>query len=84
MVFTSRDADKAQDLFQTLQRVGPPMGIRFDEPMLAELPNDRTQTFLQGIEEHLTRETQMVRGRCEAGMVNNGYLGGGDGEWWFG
>nr|BAJ07610.1 piwi [Ephydatia fluviatilis] len=60
MVFTSRDADKAQDLFQTLTRVGPPMGMRFDEPQLAELPNDRTQTFLQGIERQLTPETQMV------------------------
>ena len=60
MVFTSRDADKAQDLFQTLTRVGPPMGMRFDEPQLAELPNDRTQTFLQGIEKQLTPETQMV------------------------
>lgn len=62
MVFTNRDADKAQDLFQTLTRVGPPMGMRFDEPQLAELPNDRTQTFLQGIERQLTPETQMVGG----------------------
>ena len=74
MVFTSRDADKAQDLFQSLQRVGPPMGMRFDEPMLAELPNDRTQTFLQGIERQLTPETQMVS-LCLLVHVHNNLAG---------
>ena len=60
ILFTGRDAPKAQDFIQTLQRVGPPMGFRVGEPTPVELRNDRTDAILRAISENLTEKTQMV------------------------
>lgn len=60
ILFTGRDAPKAQDFIQTLQRVGPPMGFRVGEPYALELQNDRTDTILRTITKNLTKDTQMV------------------------
>ncbi len=65
IVSTERDRDKANDFQQTMERVGPPMGIKVNrDPRIIALKNDRTDSFLSCIEASVTRETQMVSSVC--------------------
>lgn len=58
---TRRDAEKAQDFVQTLQKVGPAMGIQVTRHCnMIALDNDRTDTFLNNIKGNLEKSTQMV------------------------
>ncbi|XP_050410260.1 piwi-like protein 1 [Patella vulgata] len=57
---TRRDSGAAQDLVQTLNRVGGPMGMRIQSPRMYELQNDRNETFLSTIKQNLTKDTQLV------------------------
>lgn len=58
---TRRDSDKAQDFVQTLQKVGPAMGIQVSRSYnMIALDNDRTDTFLNNIKSNLEKTTQMV------------------------
>ena len=58
---TNRDSDKAQDFVQTLQKVGPAMGIDVTRRCsIITLENDRTETFLNNIKRNLTASTQLV------------------------
>ncbi|KAK2155427.1 hypothetical protein NP493_2079g00007 [Ridgeia piscesae] len=60
MLFTRRDAPKAHDFLQSLGRVGPPMGIRVNKPVMCELPDDHTQTYLRTLEDQVGPNTQMA------------------------
>lgn len=61
---TGRDADKAQDFVQTLQKVGPAMGIDVSRRCaMITLDNDRTETFLNNIKRNLNSSTQLVSPR---------------------
>ena len=58
---TRRDADKAQDFVQTLQKVGPPMGMKVGRPNMIELPTDKSDVLLDAISNNLRRDsTQLV------------------------
>lgn len=58
---TGRDQDKAVDFYQTLQKVGPAMGIEVNNRCQTIRTNDdRTDTFLRAIRDNLTEKTQMV------------------------
>ncbi|XP_048257294.1 piwi-like protein 1 [Haliotis rufescens] len=61
---TQRDSPLAQDLVQTLGRVGPPMGMNFSKPLMCQLQNDRNETYLQYLRQNITEHTQMVICLC--------------------
>jgi len=60
MIYTKRNAQSAKDLFEALQRVGPPMGMQVAMPQTCELPDDNTQTFKQAMQQNVTRDTSLV------------------------
>ena len=60
VVFTDRDKDKTMEFIRTLTKVCDPMGIRVAQPRLCNLPNDRTDTFIQNIKGNVTDRTQLV------------------------
>lgn len=60
MVFTSRDAGVAEEFYQTLERVGPPLGIKVASPQVCQLQNDQTPSFLQALKEKSNPDTQLV------------------------
>ncbi|ESO84639.1 hypothetical protein LOTGIDRAFT_131825 [Lottia gigantea] len=59
-IATKRDGGSAGDLVDTLIRVGGPMGMRINQPMVCELQNDRNETFLETLRKNLTERIQMV------------------------
>ncbi|XP_048752927.1 piwi-like protein 1 isoform X2 [Ostrea edulis] len=60
ILFIRRNSAQAQDLVQTLSRVGPPMGMNIATPTACELPDDRTDSFLGAMKDHVTPETQLA------------------------
>ncbi|KAK2566274.1 Piwi-like protein 2 [Acropora cervicornis] len=58
--FVNRDKSKALDFINMMRKVTPSMGIQVNEPLIIDLPNDRTETFLRSIRENLTPQVQMV------------------------
>ena len=49
VVFLRRNLGKGQNFVLTLQRVGPPMGMRVRNPKMIELPTDKTDVLLERI-----------------------------------
>ncbi|CAB3989275.1 piwi 1 [Paramuricea clavata] len=60
LLSTSRDSGIAQDFLQTLQRVCGPMGIKVAKPMMCELRDDKTETYLRTMQEKMTDSVRMV------------------------
>lgn len=60
LVYPGRNAGNARELLKALQRVCPPMGMNITAPMMVELPNDNTQTYLSCLQEKVTRNTKLV------------------------
>jgi len=48
-VFPSRERQKAEIFCNTLQKVGPPMGLNVQNPQLIELDRDTSQAYTQAI-----------------------------------
>lgn len=59
-VVSQRDRDNAQNFCATLDRVGPPMGMRIGRPTVVTIPDGRPATFVRAIQESLTPTTQLV------------------------
>ncbi|KAG1974044.1 piwi-like protein 1 [Pimephales promelas] len=59
MFYTRRNADVAQGLLQTLNRVAGPMGIRMQRAIMIEY-EDRQESLLRALQQNVARETQMV------------------------
>ena len=60
MVYHNRNRNQAENFIKTVKHVGPQMGIDVSEAIPIELPNDRTETYLQTIRSHLNPEVQIV------------------------
>ncbi|XP_062615032.1 piwi-like protein 1, partial [Saccostrea cucullata] len=60
IVFTRRNSPQAQDLVQTLSRVGPPMGMQINSPTICELPDDRNDSYLTALKQYVTPQTQLA------------------------
>ena len=61
VVFTRRDSEKAHDFVNTLQRVGPPMGMQVGRPNMVELSTDKTDVMMDHIASNLRQgATQLV------------------------
>jgi len=56
VVFTKRDASKAQDFIQTMNQVCPQMGIQVRGPRVFELQNDRTETYVRTIRDNINAQ----------------------------
>ena len=41
-----------------LQKVGPPMGMAVKDPMVLELKDDRTETFIRSIRDNLSEQVK--------------------------
>ncbi|XP_026877877.2 piwi-like protein 1 isoform X1 [Electrophorus electricus] len=59
MFFTRRNADAAQSLLYTLNKVAPPMGIRVQRAVMIEY-EDRPESLLRALQQNVGPETQMV------------------------
>ncbi|XP_065103397.1 piwi-like protein 1 [Paramisgurnus dabryanus] len=59
MFFTRRNADVANSLLQTLNKVAGPMGIRMQRAIMIEY-EDRQESLLRALQQNVTRDTQMV------------------------
>lgn len=55
----------AEEFYNTLRKVCPPMGIKLADPEVRTLENDRSETFLKALREDLTQghRVQMVSPR---------------------
>ncbi|XP_019620701.1 PREDICTED: piwi-like protein 1 isoform X3 [Branchiostoma belcheri] len=59
-IFPQRNSPQAQDFLQALVRVGPPMGMNINKPIMCEIPDDRTDNYLRTMREQMNDKTQMV------------------------
>lgn len=50
MVFSNRHRDAAKDLCQTLQRVGPPMGMQYSSPVIRCLQGENVQECVSALD----------------------------------
>jgi len=60
LVVTKRDQGKAVDFLNMMKRVGPPMGIEVRDAKVLEIPNDRTETYLQVVRREICSSLQLV------------------------
>lgn len=60
VLFTAKDASKAEDFVSTMHRVCPPMGMAISDPVACSLRDDRAETFLACIREGVQETTQMI------------------------
>nr|CAH7766461.1 unnamed protein product [Callosobruchus chinensis] len=58
--FTDKDAKNAQMFAQTMQKLGPVMGCRINQPKPVKLPNDQTQTYMTYCQQNIDKNTQIV------------------------
>ncbi|KAI8512036.1 Piwi-like protein 1 [Branchiostoma belcheri] len=59
-IFPQRNSSQAQDFLQALVRVGPPMGMNINKPIMCEIRDDRTDNYLRTMREQMNDKTQMV------------------------
>ncbi|XP_073675221.1 piwi-like protein 1 isoform X2 [Garra rufa] len=59
MFYTRRNAEVAQSLLQTLNKVSGPLGIRMQRAVMIEY-EDRQESLLRALQQNVARETQMV------------------------
>jgi aubergine-like protein len=60
LVFTRNDAQKADEFFKTLRKVGGPMGMQVGNPTIVELPDDRTETYVSALKSRIHPKLQMA------------------------
>ncbi|KAL9980655.1 hypothetical protein ACROYT_G009266 [Oculina patagonica] len=60
LVYTQRDSGNAKDFAQTLKKVCGPMGINVANSSDCQLPNDRTESYLDAINSNYSDNLQMV------------------------
>lgn len=52
--YLRRCAEQTENLVKTLKMVAGPIGVQMDRPILVELRDDRTETYVKSIHSHLT------------------------------
>jgi len=60
VVYTKRDESKSLEFINTLIKVAPPMGIKVSPATNVQLKDDRTETYLKAIRDHLNPTVQIV------------------------
>ena len=60
MVYLVRDSKMASDVFDSLKRVGGPMGMQFANPKQVELQNDQTASYINGLKTNCRPGTDFV------------------------
>lgn len=60
VLYVNRDKSKAVEFVSMMNKVTPAMGIEVHQPNMLELRDDRTETYLRMIREHLNPQTQVV------------------------
>ncbi|KAJ8319428.1 hypothetical protein KUTeg_004519 [Tegillarca granosa] len=60
VLYTKRDQGKANDYIQMMLKCCPQMGIRCNAPVRLELQNDRTETIIRSLRDHINPQVQMV------------------------
>lgn len=58
--YPRRAVDQAEELVATFGKVAGPMGLRLDRPILIELRDDRTDTYIKSIQSQLSSEVQKI------------------------
>jgi len=59
-IVSQRDREHAQNFCQTLDRVGPPLGMRIGRPTVITIPDGRPATYVRAISENLTKTCKLV------------------------
>ena len=60
LVFCKRDASRAGDFLNMMERCCPQMGVRIQAPTRFELQDDKTQTYLSNIRSAINPEVRLV------------------------
>ncbi len=60
LVFCKRDASRAGEFLNMMERCCPQMGVRIQPPTRFELQDDKTQTYLSNIRNAINPELQLV------------------------
>ena len=56
--FTKKDQRNSMEFVKMLLQVGPPMGMQIKEPMVLEMKDDRTETFVRSIRDNCTAKVR--------------------------
>lgn len=57
---TARDLRYGNDFIDTMQKVGPQMGIQIAQPSVVELRDDRTESYVRALRESIRPNVQIV------------------------
>jgi len=60
MIFHGKDQANASDLYSTLQKVCPPMGMRIQKPTIITTSDDSTGAFVRSCKDNISEHTNMV------------------------
>ncbi|XP_078598434.1 piwi-like protein 1 [Branchiostoma floridae x Branchiostoma japonicum] len=61
LIFSKRDSQNASDFLRALCQVGPAMDMQIHNPMMVDIPNDRTDSYLRAMKQLIKPDvTQMV------------------------
>ena len=55
-----KNADVGKNFVSLMMKLAPKMGIQVAQPVMAELPNDRTETYVKVIRESVEPSVQLV------------------------
>ena len=60
VVYVQKNADVVKNFVALMMKLAPKMGIQVAQPVMAELPNDRTETYVKVIRESVEPSVQLV------------------------
>ena len=60
VVYVQKNADVAKNFVQLMLKLAPKMGFQVAQPEMAELPNDRTETYVKTIRDKTDPSLQLV------------------------
>ncbi|XP_052772354.1 piwi-like protein 1 [Mya arenaria] len=64
VIYTRRDQTKANDYISTTLKVAPQMGIECSQPIRFELKDDRVETYIRALREHINPTLQVIVAIC--------------------
>ncbi|XP_038044639.1 piwi-like protein 1 isoform X1 [Patiria miniata] len=60
LIYTARDSKNAMEFLNAFNTVAPRLGMETRPPLICELRDDRTESFIRAIRQNLSPQTQMV------------------------
>ncbi|GLV39996.1 Argonaute 3 [Carabus blaptoides fortunei] len=60
VLYTAQDKRNVEEFLRILMRLGPKMGIEINRPALYCMPDDRNETYVKVLREHIKPELQLI------------------------